>query len=299
MTSYGASGQRPANARPASALKRISFFVSACLTVSVFPACTRADNIFQDFGREVGNCFSGGCDVIWHLNQRFDQGLQSKSESLVGPAKEAFDDSMRQLFDERLTPMIQMVNAMAAARIWQAQDASEDVIRTAENGVDNLLDHAAKVAHLATTDIKQHIIDATYADASALVKQIHDQTLEVIDKADCAVNGTFDKTVLLVKNTFSGPHPFDECFRAAGFYLSTPNSDDYVEIYRIRQCQLEREFSGEMSVTQIGDQYARLASWSQTMRCVMRRTTVSVDLVEKDIGRYTQSYRLWSEVVSP
>jgi hypothetical protein len=272
---------------------------AACLAAYLISPIARADNIFQDFGREVGNCFSGGCDVIWHLNQRFDQGLQSKSESLVGPAKQAFDDSMRQLFDDRLTPMIQMVNAMAAARIWQAQIAADDVIRTAETGVDSILDHAAIVANSVTTNIKQTILDAAYADATALVKQIHDQALDVIDKADCAVAGTFDNARLTVANLFSIGNPFDKCFRDAGFYtLGAPRSDDYLSIYRIRQCQLESGLSDRMTVTQIADQYVRLAAWSQTMRCVMRRTNAAVDLIEKDIGHYTQSYRLWSEVAA-
>jgi hypothetical protein len=125
-------------------------YISVVLLITLLAtAPALADNLFQNIGREAGNCFSGGCDVIWHLNQRFDQGLQSKSESLVGPAKQAFDDAMRELFDQRLTPMIGMVNSMAAARIWQAQGAADDVIRTAETGVDQILDHAAAVVRSA------------------------------------------------------------------------------------------------------------------------------------------------------
>lgn len=280
----------------ATALLGVSVRLVIAALLTAWAPSSGADNFFEHLRHEAGNCFSGGCDVIWHLNQRFDQGLQSKSESLVGPAKQAFDDAMKELFDQRLTPLIGMVNAMAAGRIWQAQEAAQQVIVTAETGVDEILDHAAKVANSVTDNIKDKIIEAANEDAKKLVQQVHDQAVDIINQADCAVAGNVDKARLIVQSMFSLPHPLDPCFRAENFYVTTPRSDDYVAIYRIRQCQLEQELTDSWSVRQISDQYARLATWAQTMRCVVRQTGASLDLVDRDITRYTKEYQLWTEV---
>jgi hypothetical protein len=57
-----------------------------------------------DLGKEIGNCFHGGCDVVSDQNRRIDGGIRSKAESLFGPARDAFIQAMTELFDKKLNP---------------------------------------------------------------------------------------------------------------------------------------------------------------------------------------------------
>ena len=125
-----------------------------------------------NLGKEIGHCFHGGCDVVWTLNQRFDEGIMSKSQSIIGPAKDAFLQAMEILFDKKINPMIDKINTDFSDRLDQAGQ----ILRTTEKGVDEIIDRAAEKAtlleHKLIEDIKSQIIDNSFRQANDLVDKV-------------------------------------------------------------------------------------------------------------------------------
>jgi hypothetical protein len=138
-------------------------FSSSVILICLFAVPTNA--------RALG-CFQGGCDVVWQLNKRFDDGLRSKSESLVGPAKQAFIDAMNVLFDDKLKPLIAQIDAVATGRLSQL----DQTVKDAEAGIDAIIAHAGVVAAnlvgQTTDQIKTKIIDEAFLQADELVSNI-------------------------------------------------------------------------------------------------------------------------------
>jgi hypothetical protein len=89
------------------------------------------------FAGGIGGCFHGDCDAIWKLNQAFDSGLRSKSESIVGPFKQAYFDVANDLVNIKINPMISDIDSRIAGRLSQA----EGILQEAQQAIDGTLDN--------------------------------------------------------------------------------------------------------------------------------------------------------------
>lgn len=233
------------------------------------------------------------CDVIWEANKRIDGGLRSKSESLVGPAKDAFIEAMDYLFSQKLTPFLDKVDGMAAARLNQVQG----IVDNAEKGIHDIIDHAAttaeKLADRTVEQIKQQIIKETFAEARILVDDIDAKLNAIIDKIDCTIRESRDAVIEWVRSQGQLlPNLLDVCYRINGYYLGAPRSDDYLKIYRIRQCQLEQELAASKTAGAIMDNYARLAELGNRFGCIMNDAS-SRALMERDSEGYRRRFHIW------
>ena len=189
-----------------------------------------------DLGKEIGHCFHGGCDAIWSANQRIDDGIRSKSDSLVGPAKTAFDNSMRVLVDNRLNPLLDKLNGDLSARIDQASNRADQVLNDTQSGILTIIDHAGDIAAKTDGTVKA-IIKQTFDDTDALERKVNFDVLNLIDDVDCKIDGSFEKLKAWLASLVTVPHPFEACYTDLGYVLSTPSNTDYVNWYRITQCE--------------------------------------------------------------
>jgi hypothetical protein len=245
--------------------------------------CARAD--------WLGDCFSGGCDVVWQLNKRWDSGMRSKSESLVGPAKEAFEQAMADLFDKRITPLIGNIDFVVASRLNQAGS----IIQDAENGMDQLIKIASDVVDHQIDHVKEKIIDATFSKADQLLENINKRILGIIDAGYCAALGTTAGIAEWIKSEFSFlPHPFDSCYKANGHGIWPPSGDDLFAIYRIRQCQMEQDLATDGTIQGLRDGYARLEVWARRMQCAMKLANIANSLIKEDVERYESAFSRWT-----
>jgi hypothetical protein len=244
-----------------------------------------------DLGKEVGNCFSGGCDVIWGINQRIDGGLRSKSESLVGPAKQAFDEAMTQLFNTHLNPFLANLNSDLAARIDQGADRANALVHETENGILALIDHAGDIAERTNGDVQQ-TVNLVFNEATAFETKVDKDLSSLVADIDCKVNGTYDGLILWFSTLVTSPHPFDACYTTLGYYVTTPASQDYINWYRITKCEYMKDLDQSHTVYDIKANYARLSELARRFSCVAQ-DPVSTSLLTSDVATYVRNYDLW------
>jgi hypothetical protein len=158
----------------------------------------------------VGKCFSGGCDLAWELNKRFDKGLQSKSEAIAEPFKQAYFDIANDLFNAKLAPLIDNIDIRVKGRI---NDVSQ-LVSQAEKAIDLSIEAAANAADKELKAISA-IEDKTKQDIDDIIKQIND----VIDNAECAVYSVVQDIRKLINIDLS-PFHTDSCYVDRGFRFS-------------------------------------------------------------------------------
>jgi hypothetical protein len=238
-------------------------------------------------------CFQGGCDLVWQLNKRFDDGLRSKSESLVGPAKEAFIQAMNVLFDQKLKPMITQIDTVATARLAQFNQTIQD----AERGIDAILTHAGVVAAglvgQTADQIKTRIIDEAFAQADALVDRVTASVNEIIENVDCKIDGQRDKLVEWWRSIIPLANPLNHCYRENGATIFAPASDDYIKKYRIQECLYKDDLTASGTVRDLTDNYGRILLLVRRFACITNQTPAAQLIINRDGARYQKEFQIW------
>jgi hypothetical protein len=238
-------------------------------------------------------CFQGGCDLVWQLNKRFDDGLRSKSESLVGPAKQAFIEAMNVLFDQKLTPLIKQIDAVATGRIAQFDKSIKD----AEAGIDAIISHAAMIATdlvgRTTNEIKTKIIDEAFSQADSLVDKIKGNIGAIIDNVDCKIDGQREKLVEWWRSLVSFPNPLNHCYRENGAIIFAPASDDFIKKYRIQECEYKDDLNSSRTVHEITDNYARLLLLARRFACITTQVPEAQLIINRDGAQYRRNFEMW------
>lgn len=271
--------------------KHRGFSIAALLML----AQVGADSSFAfDLRKEIGNCFSGGCDVAWNLNKRVDDGIRSKAESLVGPVKEAFIEATNILFDEKIGPLIDKVDRISKARLVEI----EGLVKETEAGILNVIETAAaeaqKTTHQTVQEIRKDIIDSTFTQVNQTVDLINTKARDLIQNIDCRIDGSVSKFQEWVKHTIVFvPRPFNDCYTRRGFVFTTPSGTDYFNHYLINQCMYEKDLDKSTTIEEIKNQYARLSLLARRFACIVRDAGPAEAEIYADADRYSQSYALW------
>jgi hypothetical protein len=231
---------------------------------------------------DLGRCFSGECDVAWQLNKRFDDGLRSKSEAITEPFKNTYYEVANDLFNAKLKPLIEDVDARVKARIGDVRGLVLDT----QKAIDLSIEAAAKAADKELRVVGE-IEQKAKSDIDSIIRQIDAE----IDKIDCIAKGTLDDIRRLITIDLSLIHT-DPCHVDRGYRFGSPGFRDDVPKYRIRQCQLERELQESKSVKDILDNLSRLSELSQLTACILRQTTGNA-LAQDDARRYGEQFSVW------
>ena len=136
-------------------------FLTAIIIVVIFANPANASWL-SEFGkniqREWNNCWSGGCDVIWEVNKRFDNGIKSKSQSMAKGVRVVFEESMNTLFDQKIRPMLEDIDLI----IKNNMDNADEIIINTFKGVDKIIEKTILQFENATEknihNIRDHII---------------------------------------------------------------------------------------------------------------------------------------------
>jgi hypothetical protein len=263
-------------------LKNIISAAAALICISAAPD--------ETFGL---GCFQGGCDLVWQVNKRFDDGLRSKSESLVGPAKQAFIEAMNVLFDDKLKPFIAQIDAVATGRLSQF----DRTVKDAEAGIDAIVTHAGIVASSAvgqgTDQIKTKIIDESFLQADVLVDKVTTDINNIIENVDCKIDGQRDKLVEWWRSIVPFANPLDHCYRDNGATIFAPAADDYIKKYRIQECLYKDDLTLSKSVRDVKDNYARLLLLVRRFACITNQTPEAQLIINRDGAQYHRDFEVW------
>jgi len=244
-----------------------------------------------NLGKDVGNCFQGGCDVVWSLNQRIDQGIQSEANSLIGPARDAFIAAMADLFDNRLSPFLGRVNDDLSARIGQVGDRADKIVSETTDGLLKIIDAAGDLADRTSGDFQKIILSAT-REAANLEDKVNRDIAALVDDIDCKVNGTFEGLVDYFRQLATIPHPADACYRALGYFLTRPDSTDTTNWYRITKCVYMRDLDNSSTVSDIKFNYTRLSQLARRYRCIAQ-DPLATQLANADTKVYVTKFEMW------
>jgi hypothetical protein len=244
-----------------------------------------------DLNKEVGHCFHGGCDLVWSLNQRIDDGIQSKSESLFGPARDAFIQAMNVLFDQKLNPFLSNVNTDLAARIGQVGDRADKIVAETTTGVLDVIDAAGNLSEKTTGDV-QKVILLSFNQADTLENKINSDVSALVEDVDCKVNGTFEGLIDWFRQLVTIPHPTDACYTILGYRFSVPDSIDTINWYRITKCEWTKDLNNSQTVEDVKYNYARLSVLSRRMKCIAQ-DPIATQLANTDAKTYAESFEIW------
>jgi hypothetical protein len=241
-------------------------------------------------------CFSGGCDLAWSLNKRFDDGLRSKSEAMVGPIKDAYFQIANDLFDTKLKPLIADVDQRAQARIADLNG----LIGNANTAVDTVIKKASEAATAEVKNVRTQIIDEAKKDVDDIIDRI-DKIIVTVDCVETKTAADVNKAIDNARNFINLNFNFvntDKCFTSRGYWASSPSLDDDMEIYKIRQCQWERDLSGSQTVDDVLKNISRLSSLSANAKCIFTlQKSTGADYVNSDMIRYGKMYAVWKLTV--
>jgi hypothetical protein len=225
---------------------------------------------------------AGALAVAVTLNQRFDNGLRSKSESIAEPFKKAYFEVANDLFNAKLKPLIEDIDGRARSRIADLRMLVAD----AEKAIDLSIDAAEKAANKTINEIAA-IEDKTKHDIDDILRQVD----AIIDSADCAAEKTVDEIRRLIEIDLV-PFHTDPCYIDQGYRFGSPGFNEDIPRYRIRQCQLERILQNSSTVAKVLDNLSSLSQLAHQTACILRRTTGSA-LASDDAHRYGEQFSVW------
>jgi hypothetical protein len=258
---------------------------AACLLCFFFVFDSRC----RAFAGGVGGCFfHGDCDVAWKLNQAFDSGLRGKSEAIVGPLKEAYFEVAKDLFDNRIGPMIADVDTRLAGRLSQAQN----IVQEAAQAIDKSLDKAKSLIEETDGDVNRTIQEAEkfFDQAMTRVEQDIKSIDCVLTKAAAAgddiAQDLWGKFILnaIVGLTNSCNWIHHNIFNGPG---------DALPSYRAAKCILERQLESSKTVQDVMTYYARLGGVASYYTCKFSGQP-GADEASRDLIAYTQAYKAWA-----
>ena len=252
--------------------------------------------------KDIGNCFQGGCDVFWILNQRIDDGIQSKANSLVGPARDAFIQVMDDLFKNKLNSFLDKVNDDASGRIDQASDRADKIVNETITGVLHIIDATGDLIENASAELQKaillgsqeanNLVDKINKDAINLVDKINRDLSELIEDIDCKGIGIVEVVKDFVTELTAFPRPWDHCYTDLGYWFSVPSSNDPLNWYRINKCLLIRDVDNSKTVYDIRFNYARLSLWARRMKCIAQNQ-LATQIADEDSKTYAKSFEMW------
>lgn len=245
-------------------------FVLLCLATRA-----TAGGFLDNIKRETGNCLSGGCDVIWQVNRRIDDGISSKVESMTTPAKKAFEEAMRDLFQNDLDPFLDHLSKITNDTLDKIGNMFDKAVATAEDATDRTI-----------LLIRTEIIRET-------AKQIEDVSHSILGDVKCGEINTKEKAQEFIDGNFrlfgsirdSVAGLFDKCGKVS--------HDNYWTIYSGLQCEYDIKVSRATTVGEIENDYREFLEETSKAECVLLNSANAEKAKEIEVS-ITKRVQLWS-----
>jgi hypothetical protein len=235
-----------------------------------------ARNFFENVGHEFGSCLSGGCDVVWSVNRRIDDGISSKTESAVAPVKKAIHEILEELFKNDIDPMLDRMNSITEARLKQIDDI-----------VSGAIDKAQRASAATISSVKTEIIIESSNQVQIVSKAI-------LDDVRCAELGTKEKVQTLIDENF---RIFGK-LRDAAHALIDPcalgvDRDNYYTVYTGLKCAYDAKIANAATVGEMQGYYHAFLEETSKAECLMENES-NKSYARDDQRIYTKRLNLWN-----
>lgn len=266
-------------------MKTLKTLIIICLMLSF------SDNhVNCSFKSMIGSWFGGIVDDM-------TKGIFDRAGELIEQAKKAFQEAMDTLFDKKLVPLIDQIDAMIHRNLGQIDEIIQKTIENFKNAVLEMVNDAAKQAKelIGETieDIKKKIIDNIFDRIGELEGKVLNDIIIILNKIDetiyklsCSAQSIEIKIREdLTKALSIFPNPFDSCRIAVdklfpGHYLRWKPLSWYFsnELYELKKCYIISPLTENTPINSILMAYRDLELLAAEMRCLSIAFAASMNL---------------------
>lgn len=216
----------------------------------------------------------------------FFGGIVNKAtDKLIEHAKQAFKESMDYLFDQKLKPLINQIEAAAERAMDHAVEDINKVVDNFEQKMVEMVEKAAKIAEdfvdHTVEEIKTKIIDNTFDKLNELEEKIFTDITTILNKVDeilqsisCYAHSVIDRIEEDIKKVLpSFYNPFEYCRKSLneifpGIRWKLVNNMTHEELYEYRKCLLTKDLNEKSLVRTIQAAYREIELLAGNMRCL-------------------------------
>jgi hypothetical protein len=248
---------------------------AVCLFLSCIPNCAAVGGFLDNVQHEAGSCLSGGCDVIWHVNRRIDDGISSKFSNAAEPVKKAFEEAATDLFKNDLNPFIDRVNAL---------------VNTDMDRIDVIFQNALVAAEAATDRTIDSISQKIVVESG---KQIRDVSDHILTNVECAENLTAEKIQEVLDRNFRLFGSIRDEFLGLFDSCPVPNRTNSWSIYSGLKCEYEKQIGVAKTVADVENNYREMLVKASEYQCIFRSVPANEAVARADEINYTKRLNLW------
>ncbi|HLY44493.1 MAG TPA: hypothetical protein VKQ73_02850 [Stellaceae bacterium] len=236
-------------------------------TLSVVPTLSFSGGLFGNITREVGSCLSGGCDVIWHANQRIDDSIASKFRSAADPVKQAVEEASDHVLQDQLL-FLDRVDALSVKH----EDRIAEILTRAMEEADSDADH---IGH----DIK-NVADDAFDNYHCAITSTFEQAQQFIDNNFRIFGGIRDKLVNL--------------FNKQARSCPAIQPGNFSTVYDNGKCLFDIKMSDQKNWTieKTMQSYRAFLEFNAMTACTIQNKDVKISVLQSALA-YEKRYHLW------
>ena len=215
-------------------------------------------------------------------------GIVDKASSgMIDHAKQAFRESMDLLFDTKIQPLINQLEATANRVLDHAKDDINAVIDNFKKEMEELVDYASKKANdlvdHTVEEIKKKIIDEAFDRLNKFEAKLFQDMTTILNKIDAILKEVscyaqaiiFRITEEIKKALPTLVNPWEDCRilldkRFPGQYMRWMLISYFSEnmLYEYRKCRLINYLTGDSPIQEVTMAYRDLELLAGDMRCL-------------------------------
>jgi hypothetical protein len=228
------------------------------------------------------------CGWIKKTVGKFFGGVVNKAtEGTIDHSKQAFRESMDYVFDNKINPLINQLEATADRVIDRAKDDINEVIENFKNQILDLVEKAANVAKdlvdHTVDEIKTKIIDNTFDQLNRFEDKLFQDMTSILNKIDailkevsCYAQAIVYRVTDEIKNVLpSWVDPFESCrveldklFPGEWMRLKLVSTFTPSQLYEYRKCRLISNLQADSPIEAVKMAFRDLEFLSGDMRCL-------------------------------
>ena len=281
------------------------YLVMITLTLFVFPYQ------FIASARGAGLCGFQNCDVVWEINRRFDQGVNSKGRALAEGVRVEFEKAMDYLFDSKLSPLLSEFDGVITSQRREIKSMVDDWFLQIDHTINEAAATALEMQQIVISDIRDQLIDKFFREFESIERTIFADLNNLIDKVSCELDGSVNLAAAQLQvilpslpslTSVPGLVPalacrLDRyiCLCRDGRYLGQPSPDDFGKIYRIQSCEMQRLLNANfenLTTATILEAYVDLTVLTRRTRCAMK-TDAAADFYGRELAKWNRRYTIW------
>lgn len=228
------------------------------------------------------------CGWLSNIIGGFFGGIVDKATSgMIDHAKQAFRESMDYVFDKKISPLINQLEATADRVMDRARDDINAVIDNFKNEMVELVEKAASVAKdlvdHTVEEIKTKIIDNTFDKLNRFEDKLFQDMTTILNKIDailkevsCFAQAIVYRVTEDIKKVLPGwVNPFEECrvqldklFPGEWMRVKLVSSFTPNQLYEYRKCRLVNWLKEDTPLEAVKMAYRDLELLAGDMRCL-------------------------------